>query len=92
MMSELDDIEKTHQGITDVFQLWYEIKRCPYTWDTLLKIIRLPAVNEPELPDKLYRSEVVDKTKLILTALLGNTIITTMMLLNVVLLKHVTAD
>ena len=53
MMSELDDIEENHQGIPGVFQLWYETKRRPYTWDTLLMILRLPAVNEPELPDKL---------------------------------------
>ena len=36
---ELDDIEENHQGITGVFQLWYETKRCPYTWDTLLMIL-----------------------------------------------------
>ena len=52
-MSELDDIEENHQGITGVFQVWYETKRCQYTRDTLLMIIRLPAVNKLELPDKL---------------------------------------
>ena len=33
-LSELDDIEENHQGITGMFQAWYETKRCPYTWDT----------------------------------------------------------
>ena len=28
---ELDDTEENHQGITGVFQIWYETKRCPYT-------------------------------------------------------------
>ena len=45
--------EENHQGITGGFQLWYETKRYSYTWDTLLIIIRLPAVNKLELPDKL---------------------------------------
>ena len=36
-MSELDDIEQNHQGCIGVFQTWYETKRCPYTWYTLLK-------------------------------------------------------
>ena len=49
-MSELDDIEENHQGITGMFQLWYENKSHPYTWDTLLLILRLPVVNQPELP------------------------------------------
>ena len=52
---ELDDIEDNHQGITGVFQLWYETKRCPYTWDTLLMILKSPAVNEPELADQLIQ-------------------------------------
>ena len=50
---ELNDIEMNHQGITGVFQLWFETKRCPYTWDTLLMILKSPAVNEPELSNQL---------------------------------------
>ena len=50
---ELDDIEENHQDITGVFQLSYETKRRPYTWDILLMILRLPAVNETELSDQL---------------------------------------
>ena len=50
---ELDDIEENHQGITGVFQLWYETKRHPYTWDKLSMILRSPAVNEPHLANQL---------------------------------------
>ena len=50
---ELDDIEENHQGITGVFQLWYKTKRRPYTWDTLLMILRSPAVNEADLANQL---------------------------------------
>ena len=42
MMSELDNIEESHQGITGALQLWYEDNRCLYTWDILLMIISLP--------------------------------------------------
>ena len=38
---ELDDIEENNEGITGVFQLWYETNRCPHIWDTLLMILRL---------------------------------------------------
>ena len=51
--SELDDIEENHQGITGVFQLWYETKEHPYTWDTLLMILKSPAVNEADLANQL---------------------------------------
>ena len=36
-MSELDDIEENHQGITDVFQVSYETKRCSSTHKFLPK-------------------------------------------------------
>ena len=61
-MSELDDIEESHQSITGVFQLWYETKRRPHTWNILLMIIRLPAVNESDFADQLEVHTIVDKT------------------------------
>ena len=55
---QLDDIEENHQGINDVFQMWEDFKTRPFDWETLLIILRSPAVNECELADTLERQQV----------------------------------
>ena len=58
---ELDFNEENHQDITGVFQLWYETKRCPYTQDSLLIILKSPAVNKVELADFLeIKNDYID--------------------------------
>jgi hypothetical protein len=50
---QLDDLEENHQGISDVFQLWEELKTRPFTWESLLMALRSPQVNEHELAKQL---------------------------------------
>lgn len=50
---QLNDIEDNHQGISDVFQIWKDSGKKPFTWNTLLSVLRLPDVNECELANKL---------------------------------------
>ena len=48
-------LKRQHQGITGVFQLWYETKRHPYNWNTLLMILRSPVVNELDDIEENYQ-------------------------------------
>ena len=50
---QLNDIEDNHQGISDVFQIWEDSGKKPFTWQTLLSVLRSPDVNEYELANEL---------------------------------------
>ena len=50
---QLNDIEDNHQGISDVFQIWEDTGKKPFTWNTLLSVLNSPDVNEYELANQL---------------------------------------
>ena len=50
---QLNDIENNHQGISDVFQIWEDSGKKPFTWQTLLSVLRSPQVNEHKLANEL---------------------------------------
>lgn len=50
---QLDDIEENNQGLSDVLQIWEELATRPFTWSTLLSVLRSPILNEYQLADKL---------------------------------------
>ncbi|XP_019854737.1 PREDICTED: uncharacterized protein LOC109583733 [Amphimedon queenslandica] len=50
---QLDDIEENSQGISDVFQLWEDLATRPFTWKTLLNVLRSSIVNEFSLANQL---------------------------------------
>ena len=52
---QLNDIEGNHQGISDVFQIWEDSGKKPFTWQTLLSVLRSPDVNEYELANQLQK-------------------------------------
>ena len=50
---ELDKMKENHQGISDVFMLWEQQSTRPFTWETLLAVLKSSTVNEPELAEQL---------------------------------------
>ena len=50
---QLNDIEDNHQGISEVFQIWEDSGKKPFTWNTLLSVLSSPDVNEYELANEL---------------------------------------
>ena len=50
---QLNDIEDNHKGISDAFQIWEDSGKKPFTWQTLLSVLRSPDINEYELANEL---------------------------------------
>ena len=52
---ELEEMRNKNEGLVKVFQVWEEMATRPFTWFTLLSVLRSPDVNEYELADELSK-------------------------------------
>ena len=52
---ELEEMRNKNEGLVKVFQVWEEMSTRPFTWFTLLSVLRSPDVDEYELADELSK-------------------------------------
>ena len=58
-ISDVDSIREarsdTMSRYTEVFKMWHRRGSPPYTWATIISVLRTPAVNEERLANELQR-------------------------------------